>query len=122
MVGPLFAMKYPTEIDLDLMFGSKRERDGQLHARIQCLDLVKLRVAELPVLDDTLSESSANSFQSGHPASFDAPAPTNGISFVSCAASRSAGGTSGIGGIASVMNVVALASTCRCLPQYRALS
>jgi hypothetical protein len=32
VLGPLFAMEDPAEVDLDVMFGLKRERDGQLHA------------------------------------------------------------------------------------------
>jgi len=32
VLGPLFAMEDPAEVDSDVMFGLKRERDGQLHA------------------------------------------------------------------------------------------
>ena len=54
MLGPLFAMQDPAEIDLDLMLRLKRERDGQLHAWTQTLDLVQLGVAEPSVLDEYL--------------------------------------------------------------------
>jgi hypothetical protein len=54
VLGPLFAMQDSAEIDLDLMFRLKRERDGQLHAWTQSLDLVQLGVAELSVLDEYL--------------------------------------------------------------------
>jgi hypothetical protein len=33
-------MEDPAEVDLDVMFGLKRERDGQLHAGTEGLDLV----------------------------------------------------------------------------------
>src|SRR4029453_947285 len=63
------------------------------------LDLVELGVAELLVLDKQPQGAICELIPIGQPASFDAPAPTNGTSLRSCAASRSVPGTSGIGGI-----------------------
>jgi len=47
-------MEDSAKVNLDLVFGLKREPNGQLHARAQGFDFVKLRVAELPVLDKYL--------------------------------------------------------------------
>jgi hypothetical protein len=52
VLGPLFAMQDPAEIELDLMFRLKSQRDGQLHAGTQGSDLVELGVAELSVFDE----------------------------------------------------------------------
>lgn len=90
VLGPLFAMEDP--------------------GGLRVLTWSSCAWLNFPCSTNTLRASSANSFQSGHPASFDAPAPTNGISFVNCAASRSPGGTSGVGGIVSVIDMVGLAS------------
>src|SRR5260370_10525251 len=47
---------------------------------------------------------SASCAQVAHPASRDAPAPTNGISVPRCEASRNACGMTGMGGISSLMD------------------
>jgi hypothetical protein len=47
-------MEDSAEVNRDLVFGLKREPNGKLHARAQGFDLVKLRVAELPVGDKYL--------------------------------------------------------------------
>src|SRR5258705_11242081 len=52
VLRPLFAMQDPAEIDLDLMFRLKSQRDGQLRAWTRGSDLVELGVAELSVFDE----------------------------------------------------------------------